>query len=299
MGRLLNNGYLLMILTMVIWSGNPLIGRGMHEILPPIGLAFWRWAIALPIFLILAGPRLRADWPVALRHWPIMVVLAVISVTAFNTLVYIGLQSTMAINSMLISTARPMIIVAMTFLFFGERINTVQAAGLVLALGGTATIMLRGNFDILGGVQLNPGDFWIVGATVAWAVYTVFLNKRPPIHPTSFMAFMVIIGLPLLAPLYLWEAFYVRPMPLVPEAFWSIGYLAFFGSAIAFFSFNRSVQLLGPNTAGLMAYLGPAIGSTGAIVLLGEQFRLYHGVGIAFILLGIYLGSRGRSKAGT
>ncbi|MDP6175092.1 MAG: EamA family transporter, partial [Rhodospirillales bacterium] len=80
MGRLLNNGYLLMILTMVIWSGNPLIGRGMHEILPPIGLAFWRWAIALPIFLILAGPRLRADWPVALRHWPIMVVLAVISV---------------------------------------------------------------------------------------------------------------------------------------------------------------------------------------------------------------------------
>lgn len=295
MKRHFDNGYLLMVFTMVIWSGNPLIGRGMHEVLPPIGLAFWRWAIALPIFLILAWPRLRTDWPIALRHWPIMVLLSVMSVTAFNTLIYIGLQSTMALNSMLINTARPSMIVAMTFLFFHQRISAVQGLGLALGLGGTTIIVLRGNFNVLGGVELNPGDLWIVGATVSWAVYTVFLNKRPAIHATSFMAISVIIGLILLTPFYLWEAFFVRPMPIVPEAFWSIGYLAVFSSVFAFFTFNRAVDLLGANRAGLMAYLAPAIGSAGAILLLGEQFHIYHGVGIAVILLGVYLGARKRS----
>ncbi|MDP6174118.1 MAG: DMT family transporter, partial [Rhodospirillales bacterium] len=269
-----------------------LIGRAVNEILPPIGLAFWRWMIALPIFLVLAWPHLKRDIGPALRHWPVMVLLALMSVTLYNTFIYIGLGSTEAINSMLINTSRPSMIVVMTYFLFRERISAVQALGLVLGLSGTTIIVLRGNFDFLGRVDLNQGDFWILGGTVSWAFYTVFLNKRPAIHATSFMAIIVMIGLVFLAPLYLWEAFYVEPMPLVPETFWAVGYLGIVASALAFFGFNRAVMLLGANRVGMMAYLSPVIGSAGAILLLGEQFHAYHGVGIAVILLGVYLGSK-------
>ncbi|MDP6430170.1 MAG: DMT family transporter [Rhodospirillales bacterium] len=294
MKRFLDNGYLLMIIAVVLWAGNLLIGRGMNEIMPPIGLAFWRWAGALPIFLVLAWPRLSIEWRIALRHWPIVLLLSILSVTLFNVFIYIGLGSTPAINAMLILTARPTIIIALSYLFFGERITAVQGLGFVLGLIGTAIIVLRGNLAILGGVELYPGDFWIVGATVSWAVYTVFLSKRPAIHGTSFMTLSVAIGLVVLTPLYLWEAYFVKPVPIVPETFWSIGYLIVFASVVAFLCYNRAVGLVGANRVALISYLGTAVGSVGAVVLLGEQFRVYHGVGIAVILFGIYLGSRRR-----
>ncbi len=295
MKRLYDNGYLLMIITMVIWSGNPLIGRGVHEIVPPIGLAFWRWSAALPIFVILAWPHLRDEWRLALRHWPIMVLLSVLSVTLFNTLLYTGLQSTTAINAMLINTARPTMIVMLSYLFFSDRLTAWQGLGFILGIVGTATIVLRGNFTALGGVELNNGDFWAVAAVTSWAFYTVFLRKRPAIHGTTYMAVSVVIGLIFLTPFYLWEALYVRPVPIVAETFLSVGYLAILASVVAFLGFNRAVELLGANKVGLLTYMGPAIGSVGAVVILGEQFHLYHAVGSAVILLGVYLGSRAHS----
>ena len=286
-----------MVIAVVLWAGNLLIGRGVNEIMPPIGLAFWRWAGALPIFLVLAWPRLRVEWRVALRHWRITLLLSIMSVTLFNTFIYIGLGSTSAINAMLVLAARPTMIVVLSYLFFAERITPVQGLGFVLGLVGTAIIVLRGNMNILNGAEISPGDLWIVGAAVCWAVYTVFLSKRPAIHGTSFMAVSVVIGLLLLTPFYLWEAIFVKPMPVAPESFWSIGYLVVFATVVAYACYDRAVGQLGANRVALISYLGTAVGSIGAVILLGEQFFAYHGAGIAIILLGIYLGSRNRPPA--
>ena len=43
-----NHAYLLMVLTALAWSGNGITGRGLNDIVPPIGLAFWRWVVAFP-----------------------------------------------------------------------------------------------------------------------------------------------------------------------------------------------------------------------------------------------------------
>ena len=32
-----------MIVTALAWSGNHVVGRGVAELVPPIGLGFWRW----------------------------------------------------------------------------------------------------------------------------------------------------------------------------------------------------------------------------------------------------------------
>jgi hypothetical protein len=50
------NPYLLLTLTALFWSGNMVIARGVHDAVPPMALAFWRWTIAL--VLVLLGKRL-------------------------------------------------------------------------------------------------------------------------------------------------------------------------------------------------------------------------------------------------
>ena len=44
--RFWTNPYLLLTLTALFWSGNMVLGRGIRADVPPMALAFWRWAIA-------------------------------------------------------------------------------------------------------------------------------------------------------------------------------------------------------------------------------------------------------------
>jgi drug/metabolite transporter (DMT)-like permease len=291
---LANQGYLLMVITAVLWSGNAVIGRAVHETIPPIGLSFWRWMIALPVFVVLAWPHVRKDWPLVRGRWPILLLLSVLSITVYNTFVYIGLNTTTAINMLLINTARPVIIVFLSYALFRDRLTTAQALGFVLALAGTVTILARGDIDVLIGVRFIAGDLWVVLATLGWAVYTVIFPKRPPIHPTNFMLVTIVMGMGILLPFYLWEALLVRPMPLGPQTYWAVGYLGLIAGAVAFLCFNRMVEVLGPNRAGLTSYLLPIIGTTLAIFFLGEQFHSFHVAGIVLILIGVVLASRTR-----
>ena len=291
---LANRGYLLMVITAVLWSGNAVIGRAVHETIPPIGLNFWRWMITLPVFVVLAWPHVRKDWPLVRRHWPILVLFSILSVTVYNTFVYIGLNTTTAINMLLINTARPVIIVFLSYALFRDRLTAAQALGFVLALSGTLTILARGDIDLLIGVRFIVGDLWVVLATVGWAFYTVLLPKRPAIHPTNLMLVTVVVGTAILLPFYLWETLLVRPVPLGPQTYWAVGYLGLMASAVAFLCFNRMVEVLGPNRAGLTSYLVPVIGTMLAIFFLHEQLHFFHLAGIILILVGVVLASQTR-----
>ncbi len=71
-----------------------------------------------------------------------------------------------------------------------------------------------------------------------------------------------------------------------------IGYVIVFPSIVSYLCFNRGVELIGANRAGLFIHLMPVFGSLMAVFFLGESFCWYHGVGILLIGAGIYLATR-------
>ena len=60
-------------------------------------------------------------------------------------------------------------------------------------------------------------------------------------------------------------------------------------SIIAYAFFNRGVELIGANRAGPFFHLMPLFGALMAVAFLGEQFRLFHAIGMATILVGVAL----------
>ena len=65
--------YLLLVLTTLFWAGNFVLGRAVKASIPPIGLAFWRWAIALALLLPFACPTSARSGPCYVKtggHWP-------------------------------------------------------------------------------------------------------------------------------------------------------------------------------------------------------------------------------------
>ncbi|MFQ5626246.1 MAG: DMT family transporter, partial [Methyloligellaceae bacterium] len=118
------------------------------------------------------------------------------------------------------------------------------------------------------------------------------LRKRPLIHWLSFTAVTFATGVLVNAPFFIWEHVSVRQLRLDAETIAAIAYVSIFPSVLAYIFFNRGVELIGANRAGVCLHLVPLFGAILAIALLGEEPRAYHLIGIALILTGVTLTAR-------
>ncbi|OZA90856.1 MAG: hypothetical protein B7X76_03245 [Azorhizobium sp. 39-67-5] len=140
----------------------------------------------------------------------------------------------------------------------------------------------------------------MVAALVIYAFYAAFLRMRPPLGSASFLTVLMILGALLLVPFTVWEAQHGEiSLTLDPLSIGVILYVSVFPALIAYLCFNRGVELIGANRAAPFFHLMPEFGSVLAILLLGETFAWYHGLGYAMVLAGIVTATRSGAKAAT
>lgn len=293
--RIADQAWLLMILPPLFWASNAVVGRAVAGEVPPVGLAFWRWTVGSLIVLPFAWKHLRHDLPVLVAHWKDVLILATLGVGCFNSFQYLALNSTTALNVVMIQTVMPVLIVLMSFALFGERVRPGQALGIVVSLTGAGVLISQGDPQVLMHLQLNIGDLWMLLAVAIYAAYTTMLRRRPPTHGLSFVGATFLIGALELLPVYLWETATIRPVHPTLTTFGAVAFVALFPSIVAYLCYNRAAQLVGPTTLGLTIHLIPVFGSILAVLFLGEQPHLYHLAGIGLIAAGIVLATRRRT----
>ena len=291
-----NQGWLLLTLASLFWAGNSIVGRAVNETVPPVGLAFWRWVAASLIVLPFAWPHVRRDWPKLRKAWLLIAALAVLGLAGFNVVFYTALHHTTAINSVLLQSATPPLILLLTFLLFRERPLWTQILGLVVSIAGVLVILAEGAPDRLLALRLNVGDALVMACVVGYALYSALLKKAPPLHPLSFLAGTFVASVVVLIPLYVVEHLSGDVMPTDGASLAALAYVALFPSIAAYLFFNRGVEIMGANRAGQYMHLMPAFGALLAVAFLDERFRLFHALGMALIAAGIVLSSRGAKE---
>ena len=268
-----------------------MLGRAVAGVVPPVALAYWRWTGAFIVSIGFAWPYLKKDLPTLLRHWRMMLLLSATGIATYNTLSYLGLSSTTALNVLLLQSAGPLIIIVWAFALFRERPTPWQAAGVAVSLAGVAVIAAHGSLETLLALRLNRGDVWILIALAIYGIYAAMFRRRPQTHPMSFLVATMGIGSMMILPFYLWEYAAGARIRGGAEAWLSLAYIAVFPSFIAYLFFNRGIELVGASRAGQSWHLMPLFGSILAVLFLGEDFRPYHAAGIALIGAGIVLAS--------
>ena len=293
MRRVWNSAWPLLILANLFWAGNIVLGRGLVGVVPPITLAYWRWTGAFLVAVGFAWSRLRDDLPILRRHWRMMLLLSATGIATYNTMSYIGLTGTTALNVLLLQSAGPLIIIGWAFALFGELPTPRQTGGVLLSLIGVAVIAAHGSLVDLLHLQVNAGDVWILAAMLIYGIYAAVFRRRPAVHPMSFLVATMGIGSLMILPFYLWEVAQGGRIISTPSAWLALVYIAVFPSFIAYLFFNRGIELIGATLASQSWHLMPVFGSILAVLLLGEQFHRYHGIGIAMIAGGIAMASFG------
>lgn len=278
-------------LTVLFWSGNFVFGRLISPEVEPVELAFFRWffvaLILLPYFIY----RFKYIMQVFKKEYFIIITFSILGISCFNTLLYIGLQTTTATNALLINSSIPIMIIVLSAIILNKKITKMQSVGIVLSTLGVIFLILKGDIDNFITLEFTSGDLWILVACVTWALYTVLLKYKPKeLNAFDFLSITVFIGIVLLAFVY-FSLGYSFELDFIhkEEVLYSLIYIVVFPSLLSFYFWNMSIVEIGANKAGQFTHLMPIFGAILAYIFLGETLEFYHLVGILFIGIGIYL----------
>jgi drug/metabolite transporter (DMT)-like permease len=280
----------LLTLAVLSWAVNTVLARGLVSSVNPMTLSFFRWLIALAVILPFGWPRLLAEKGTLRRHWPRLLVFALLGVAAYNILIYSGAHHTTATNMSFVIAGTPAITFVLSRIILGEKAGTVKTWGMLTALAGMMVIVLRGDPRVLLSLDFNAGDALTLAAVVSWAVYSVLFRRfSVDMDPVAFLTAIILLGLPFILPLYLWERAVLGGLVLSAETAAALLFLGVFPSIVSYLCWNQGIRLSSPNTAAVFMYLIPVISSAVAWLFLGETLHGYHLAGGALILFGLVL----------
>ena len=281
--------YVLLAIATFFWAGNIVLARSTHTDIPPIAMAFWRWSIALSILLPFVFREIKTKFEVIVRHWKKFLILGITGAMAFNTMTYVGLNHTTATNAVILNSLIPVFIIIMAYVFLKDEVSFTQIGGCFISLVGMLAIVSDGNFYSMASLALNVGDFWIIAAMFCWAIYTILLRHQPRwLSPMGFLAVILILGLPVLLPFYIWELFFVRSFHINSNTFLTLCYFGSLPSVVSYILWNQGVNKIGPSRAGVFIHLVPVFGLTLSGIFLDESIETYHLIGASLIFLGIW-----------
>lgn len=288
--------YVLLLLTTLFWGGNAIAGKLAIGHVSPMFLTAARWVAALLLLLAIGLPRLRADWPAIRRKFWLLAGLGTLGFTIFNIALYTALLYTSAINVSIEQAGMPMLIFLANFLLFRMRVSWAQILGFLLSLGGIALTASHGSLTRLLELYVNFGDALMLLAVVLYSAYTVALRFKPVIHWQSMMIMLsasaAVTSIPFAAAEF-WHGSAILPDT---QGWAVIAYTVLFPSIVSQVFYIRGVELIGANRAGLFINLVPIFGTLLSILILGEDFQLYHGVAMVLVLGGIWLAEHSGRK---
>lgn len=285
--------YLLLALTPLFWASNWIVGRGLHEEIPPMAMTFYRWLFAIIILAPFAWRHVRRDWPVIRRYRGVILLLGLVGVGFHNALAYLGLHYTTAINGVILNSFIPIMIIALSWIFLRQRLSKLRLLGVAISLSGVFAILSGGDLASLATLEVNRGDLLVMMSMLLWSIYTICLRWKPAgLHMLSFLFVIACIGDAAVLPLYAAETAFGTRMTFSAAHLAALAGIGLFSSVLAYIFWNRGVEQVGASVAGLFLHLMPVFGTLLAWLFLGERLQSFHLVGIALIMVGITMTSR-------
>ncbi len=284
-------GVALAFLAALLWSGNYIVARGFYAQISPVTLAFFRWFTATLLLFPFAYKQVKNHWKSAKRHWTLLCITAFIGVTLFNTFIYIAGRYSTAINlAILGTTIAPIFVLIFAGLFLKEKVSGYQVGGMAICIGGILLLITNGQLSNLKNFRFSPGDFWIVLAAFAFAIYTLLVRKKPPsLSAVSYLFILFFLGTLFLLPAFIFDS--RQGLTFIPSK-QIIGVFLYLGAGAsvgAFLAWNVAIQKIGAARTSLFSTLIPVFSSIEAVVFLGEESSWVLVVSLAVIVAGLLI----------
>ena len=273
-------GYFQLSLAMVLVGSTVVASKVIASGLPPFTATALRFAIALPLFLLLM--RITATpWPrLAKGDWRILLLQAGAGSVGYTTLLISGLKLTPAADAGVIIGTLPAVSAAIAILLLGERPDRLLLLAIALAGAGVLAIVVPSD---AGGARSLVGSALIFGAVVCEGLF-ILLGKRleAEVPPLVLSTLMAGLGGAIAIP------FAVAELPsagaATAPALVAVAYYALVPTVAGFLLWYAGLAKVSGTEASVFTALAPVSAVLLAPAVLGEPIVAKQTIGIACVL---------------
>ena len=138
-----------------------------------------RWALTALLLVLLYQRQIRDSRPLFRQNGATLLVLTLCGQVSFPLTLYIGLQSTSALNAAIYMSATPCMVLMINRLIFHDRVSARNWWGVIFSTAGVLLLLLHGNLSNAEGLKgFSQGDLWAMGSALSWAVYCSLLRNK-------------------------------------------------------------------------------------------------------------------------
>jgi len=274
-------------ITAIFWGLNFHFAKIMLQEAHFIEAGFWRYFFGVIPLLLLAIRKLSSVEEL-IRNISGVLLVGVVCLFGFNFFFFLGLMYSPAINGSLIVSLTPALTLLYSNRILGAPLESRDLVGVFIAFLGVLYLILKGNITDFSNLNLNWGDILLFAAANFFALQNVWSKKYggklSNINFTFFTNLACMLSFLILLP-------FIGgiKVPDFSGSFWlsAIG-IGFFGTSLAYFLWNKGIQMTSANQAGIFINVVPL--STAAFSLvLGEVLFGYHLVSGLLIITGVVI----------
>jgi drug/metabolite transporter (DMT)-like permease len=277
-------GFLYLTLAMITVGSTVVASRIVALGMPPFTATALRFAIALPLFLVLMRLT-RTPWPtLGLRDWMVLFVQAGAGSVGYTALLISGLRYTSAADAGVIIGTLPVVSAAFAILVLGERPRPAVVLAIGLATAGVFSIASHAKAE---SAHSSLGNALIFGAVGCESLF-ILLNKRirTPIAPLALSTIMTAFGLAVAASAACFEMPLAHSVP--GSAVAAVAYYALIPTVGGFLLWYAGAARVSGAEAALFTAVAPVSAVALAATLLGEEVTRNQLIGIACVLVAVF-----------
>lgn len=268
------------------WGGTYVASKYALGYVGPFTLVLARYALASLIFLPLLV--LRGQDPNARGSLRLIALASFIGLGLSSWAQFFGTALSTAHAGALITSSAPAFMVVFAAMVLGERVTSQKVIALVVASAGVVTVVGPG--DIGAGIGAVFGDLLLVVAGVTWALYSVLIRKLTlRIANVTVTGYVTLFGALAAVPLGVPDL--VRTGVPTAAVWLSILYIGFISTALAYYLWNKGLELMEAGNASIFFFAQPLTGTFFSWLLLGEKLDAGFFVGGALIVAGVAIAS--------
>lgn len=275
-----------------IYGINHTIAKGvMPTYVKPFGFIFLRLFGASLLFWVISffGPKEKLER----RDWGRLFVCAFFGMGINMLSFFKGLDLSTPINSAVLITITPILVVILSALFIKEKITIRRGIGVFLGLIGALALILFGAEIRQDATNIPLGNLLFIVNATSYGLYLILVKKLlEKYHPFTLMKWMFGIGLIITLPITYSEFTEIQWVQLPMEAIGAISFVVI-GTTFLTYLFNVfALTQLKASTVGVFMYLQPLIGILFAIAAGKDNLTLIKLLAIVLVLMGVYLVSK-------
>ena len=285
--------FLLLFIQPVFMASNLVVARGGIEYVPPISLAFWRWAFVFLILLPFTYFSLKKNYTIIKKEYQKLFFLGAMGCGVCGAFPFLAGETTSVANMGIIYTSSPIFIILISGIFFNEKINLMKIIGLISCLVGVFIIIIKGDLNLLINLNFTIGDLWMLAAAIGWALYSIYLfywkTNLPIFQRFTLIAFFGVVSL---FPFYITEEIIFERTLFNSDFFIWVIFAAVSPGIIAFTLYTHVQKTLGASLTGFTLYIFTIYAAIYGFIFFDEKLEPYHYAGTLLVFFGVYLAKK-------